>query len=65
MRRSLTEEERGLIAKHGLDLKQIGYRRQIRADFRGLARQEYAEEADDCFLASGESVFELAAVRRG
>jgi len=59
---SLTEEERGLMATHQLDLKQIGYRRQIRADFRGLARQEYAEDADSCFLASGESVFELAAV---
>jgi hypothetical protein len=59
---SLTEEERDLMAKHPLDLKQIGFRRQIRADFRGLARQEYAEDADNCFLASGESVFELAAV---
>ncbi len=59
---SLTEEERGLMEKHKLDLKQIGYRRQIRANFRGLARQEYAEDADSCFLASGESVFELAAV---
>jgi hypothetical protein len=59
---SLTEEERALIAERGLDLKQIAYRRQIRADFRGLARQEYAEDADNCFLASGESVFELAAV---
>jgi hypothetical protein len=59
---SLTEEERTLLAERGLDLKQIAYRRQIRADFRGLARQEYAEDADNCFLASGESVFELAAV---
>jgi hypothetical protein len=59
---SLTEEERALMAERGLDLKQIGYRRQIRADFRGLARQEFAEDEDSCFLASGESVFELAAV---
>ena len=59
---SLTEEERALMAQHGLDLEQIGYRRQIRANFRGLARQEYAEDAESCFLASGESVFELAAV---
>ena len=50
------------MARHGLDLKQIAYRRQIRADFRGLARQEYAEDAESCFLASGESVFELAAI---
>jgi hypothetical protein len=59
---SLTEEERGLMARHGLKLEQIGYRRRIRADFRGLARQEFAEDEESCFLASGESVFELAAV---
>jgi hypothetical protein len=59
---SLTDEERELKARHGLDLKQIAYRRRIRADFRGLAAQEYAEDAESCFLASGESVFELGAV---
>jgi hypothetical protein len=59
---SLTEEERALILRHGLSLMQVGYRRRIRADFRGLAAQEYAEDAESCFLASGESVFELAAV---
>ena len=47
---------------HGLDLEQIAYRRRIRADFRGLTAQEYAEDEESCFLASGESVFELAAV---
>jgi len=45
-----------------LDLAQIGYRRQIRADFRGLARQEYAEDYESCFKASGDSVFELTAI---
>jgi len=59
---SLTDEERELVAKHKLSLRQIAYRRGIRADFRGLARQEYAEDEESCFLASGESVFELAAV---
>jgi hypothetical protein len=58
----LTEEERQLKARHGWSLGQIGYRRQIRANFRGLARQEYAEDEQSCFLASGESVFELSAV---
>ena len=38
------------------------YRRQMRANFRGLARQEYAEDEESCFLASGDSVFELAAI---
>jgi hypothetical protein len=59
---SLSEEERKLMARRRLDLKQIGFRRQIRADFRGLARQEYAEDAESCFLASGDSVFELSAI---
>jgi len=59
---SLSEEERELMARKHLDLEQIGYRRQIRADFRGLARQEYAEDEESCFLASGNSVFELTAV---
>ena len=59
---SLTAEERELMERHRLSLKQIGYRRRIRADFRGLAAQEYAEDAESCFLASGESVFELAAI---
>jgi hypothetical protein len=59
---SLTEDERALRMRHGLDLEQIGYRRQMRADFRGLARQEFAEDEESCFLASGDSVFELAAI---
>ena len=59
---SLTDEERGLMARHGLNLRQIAYRRQIRTNFRGLARQEFAEDEASCFLASGQSVFELSAV---
>ena len=59
---SLSEEERALKLRHKLSLEQIGYRRQIRADFRGLARQEYAEDEESCFLASGDSIFELAAI---
>jgi hypothetical protein len=34
----------------------------MRANFRGLARQEYAEDAESCFLASGNSVFDLEAI---
>ncbi len=59
---SLTYEERDLMAHRNLDLEQIGFRRKIRADFRGLARQEYAEDCESCFLASGDSVFELSAI---
>jgi hypothetical protein len=59
---TLTDEERELMERQGLDPEQIGFRRQIRADFRGLARQEYAEDVESCFLASGDSVFELSAI---
>ncbi len=59
---SLSEEERDLRKRNHLDLEQIGYRRQIRANFRGLARQEYAEDEESCFLASGNSIFELPAI---
>jgi hypothetical protein len=59
---SLTDEELDLRLRYGLDLEQISYRRQIRADFRGLARQEYAEDEESCFRASGESVFEISAI---
>jgi hypothetical protein len=58
----LTGEERELMVRHGLDREQIGYRRRIRANFRGLARQEYAEDEESCFLTSGNSVFELEAI---
>jgi len=54
----LSTEECELIAKHGLTREQIAFRRELRANFRGLARQEYAEDAESCFLASGECYFE-------
>ena len=61
---SLTDEERELRARAGLSLAQIGFRRKIQANFRGLARQEYAEDDNSCFRASGDSVFELDSVER-
>jgi hypothetical protein len=59
---SLTEEEQELRLRERLDLEQIAFRRAARANLRGLAAQEFAEDAESCFLASGESVFELSAV---
>jgi hypothetical protein len=59
---SLSEEERRLVEQYGLVLAQIGYRRQLRANFRGLACQEFAESAESCFRASGEPLFELAPI---
>ena len=59
---SLDEEERRLCERHGLRLEQIGYRRQLRAGFRELAKQEFAEDAEGCFAASGACVFDPAAI---
>ncbi|MFP5237166.1 MAG: terminase [Acidobacteriota bacterium] len=59
---TLTEEERALIHREHLDPHQISFRRTVRSTFRKLARQEYAEDPESCFLASGESIFELTAI---
>jgi hypothetical protein len=59
---SLTEAERQLMREHHLGPEQIGYRRQILRNFRGLAKQEYAEDPTACFLASGTCFFETAAI---
>ena len=59
---SLDVEERQLRERHGLSLEQVGYRRQIRAGFRELAKQEFAEDAESCFAASGACVFDVPAI---
>lgn len=59
---SLSDDERRLRQQKGLSLEQIGYRRQMRENFRGLACQEYAEDPESCFLASGSCWFETAAI---
>jgi hypothetical protein len=59
---TLIDDERVLMERYHLDLEQIGYRRQIRANFRRLARQEYAEDDESCFLTSGDSIFELTSL---
>lgn len=60
----LTAEERLLCDQHHLSLEQIAFRRQVRANFRGRARQEFAEDPVSCFIASGECVFDLDVVQR-
>ena len=60
----LTSEEQELVDRAGLSESQIAWRRIKRAQLRGLAVQEYAEDAVSCFRASGECVFELEAIER-
>jgi hypothetical protein len=59
---SLTGDEQKLRTRMQLSLEQIGFRRQIQANFRGMMRQEYAEDDESCFRASGDPYFELNVV---
>jgi hypothetical protein len=61
---SLTQEENELVRQYGLSEGQIAWRRKQWSTLRGLAAQEYAEDATLCFLVSGECVFELAAIEK-
>jgi hypothetical protein len=58
----LREEEQLLVALHGLSRAQIGFRRGLEASYRGLRSQEFAEDAESCFKATGECCFEVEAV---
>ena len=60
----LTAEEEELRRSCGLSPSQIAYRRELQASFRGLAPQEFAEDAHGCFLASGECVFDLEVIQQ-
>ncbi len=62
LKESLRSDELRLIELHGLSLEQIGFRRKIEAGFRGLAKQEYPEDAIECFLSSGDCYFDVAAL---
>lgn len=60
--RSFTKEESALRSAHKLSVAQIAFRREMRASFRSLAPQEFAEDPSSCFLASGDCVFDLSIV---
>lgn len=57
-----TEVEQALAFAHGLTAEQIGFRRGLEASYRGLRSQEFAEDAESCFKATGECCFEVSAV---
>ncbi|MDR3736009.1 MAG: terminase [Acidobacteriaceae bacterium] len=59
---SLRDDERALMRAHDLTLEQIAFRRGVEASHRGLAAQEYAEDAERCFRQSGECVFDVETI---
>ena len=69
-RLTLTDEEEELRRKveknfgHKLTNEQIAFRREIRRQFGKRAPQEFAEDPENCFLASGECLFDVEAIER-
>ncbi len=58
----LSEEEQRLMLTQRLTLEQIGFRRGLEKSYRGLRSQEFAEDAETCFKATGDCCFEVEAV---
>ncbi len=56
------EEERVLVKREGLSPRQIGFRRSLKADYQDAAAQEFAEDAESCFKASGYSIFDVPSI---
>jgi hypothetical protein len=59
-----TPEEIELAERHGLSREQLGFRRELARSFRGLRAQEYAEDPESCFRASGDGCFPADAIDR-
>jgi hypothetical protein len=55
-------EESRLMLEHGLTAEQIGFRRVLQTRYRGLRSQEFAEDAETCFRATGECCFDVEAI---
>lgn len=60
----MTAEERLLVERHGLRAEQIGFRRGLERSYGVLRSQEFAEDAESCFRATGTCCFEVETVER-
>jgi hypothetical protein len=61
---AMTAEEKLLVERHGLSEEQIGYRRRLERSYSGLRSQEFAEDAEPCFRATGSCFFDIGAIER-
>jgi hypothetical protein len=59
-----TEEEQVLMLAHNLSPEQIGFRRGLEANYHGLRSQEFAEDPETCFKATGDCCFEVPAIEK-
>ncbi len=58
----MTADEEELVLQQGLTRAQIGFRRGLEAGFRQLRSQEYAEDPETCFRATGDCCFDIEAI---
>jgi len=63
-RSEMREDELLLVARHGLSEQQIGFRRGLEQSYGVLRSQEFAEDAETCFRATGSCCFEIGAIER-
>jgi hypothetical protein len=56
---AMGEEERTLVARHGLTAEQIGFRRGLDRSYGALRVQEFAEDPESCFRTSGACCFDV------
>jgi hypothetical protein len=60
----MTCEELALLGSHRLSGAQIGFRRGLERSFGGLRSQEFGEDAETCFRATGDCCFDVDAIER-
>ncbi len=61
---AMTEVESALVERYGLSGEQIGFRRGLERSYGGLRSQEFAEDAETCFRATGTCFFNVEAIER-
>lgn len=61
---ALTEQEAELLRTHGLSDGQLRFRRELEQSFGALRSQEFAEDAESCFRASGACCFDIASLEQ-
>jgi hypothetical protein len=61
---AMREDELALVERYGVSGTQIGFRRSLERSYGALRTQEFAEDAESCFRATGACCFELGALER-
>jgi len=62
--KSMDDDEKRLVEKHGLDPGQLKWRRRKKRELRRMFAQEYPEDDETCWLISGTPFFDPQIVLR-